>query len=84
MPGARSGQRCRARDLGTDRGDEGLRLRRDARRQRARAVLPVAAFSPAMAAKGSGSVINTGSMVGSLGLATGAAHGATKAARRCP
>ncbi|QIY93434.1 SDR family NAD(P)-dependent oxidoreductase [Streptomyces sp. S1D4-11] len=40
----------------------------------------MAAFSPAMAAKGSGSVINIGSMVGSLGLATGAAYGATKAA----
>ncbi|MFF4285711.1 SDR family NAD(P)-dependent oxidoreductase [Streptomyces sp. NPDC001633] len=40
----------------------------------------VAAFAPAMAAKGSGSVINMGSMAGSLGLATGAAYGATKAA----
>jgi len=40
----------------------------------------VAAFVPAMAAKGSGSVINIGSMAGSLGLATGAAYGATKAA----
>ena len=42
--------------------------------------LLVAAFAPAMAAKGSGSVINIGSMAGSLGLATGAAYGATKAA----
>lgn len=33
-----------------------------------------------MAAKGSGNVINIGSMAGSLGLATGAAYGATKAA----
>ncbi|MGW7247874.1 SDR family NAD(P)-dependent oxidoreductase [Streptomyces decoyicus] len=40
----------------------------------------VAAFAPAMAAKGSGVVINMGSMAGSLGLATGAAYGATKAA----
>ncbi|MET9388578.1 SDR family oxidoreductase [Streptomyces sp. NPDC002928] len=40
----------------------------------------VAAFAPAMAAKGSGSVINIGSMAGSLGLAGGAAYGATKAA----
>jgi NAD(P)-dependent dehydrogenase (short-subunit alcohol dehydrogenase family) len=40
----------------------------------------VAAFAPAMAAKGSGSVINIGSMAGSLGLATGAAYSATKAA----
>jgi NAD(P)-dependent dehydrogenase (short-subunit alcohol dehydrogenase family) len=40
----------------------------------------VAAFAPAMAAKGAGSVINIGSMAGSLGLATGAAYGATKAA----
>jgi len=40
----------------------------------------VAAFAPAMAAKGSGSVINIGSMAGHLGLATGAAYGATKAA----
>jgi len=42
--------------------------------------LLVAAFAPAMAAKGSGTVINLGSMAGSLGLATGAAYGATKAA----
>ncbi|WP_225077423.1 MULTISPECIES: SDR family oxidoreductase [unclassified Streptomyces] len=40
----------------------------------------VAAFAPAMAAKGSGSVINIGSMAGSLGLANAAAYGATKAA----
>ncbi|MFF3057716.1 SDR family NAD(P)-dependent oxidoreductase [Streptomyces sp. NPDC057909] len=40
----------------------------------------VAAFAPAMAARGSGSVINMGSMAGSLGLATAAAYGATKAA----
>jgi len=42
--------------------------------------LLVAAFAPAMAAKGSGSVINLGSMAGTVGLATGAAYGATKAA----
>jgi NAD(P)-dependent dehydrogenase (short-subunit alcohol dehydrogenase family) len=42
--------------------------------------LLVAAFAPAMAAKGAGSVINLGSMAGSLGLSTGAAYGATKAA----
>jgi NAD(P)-dependent dehydrogenase (short-subunit alcohol dehydrogenase family) len=42
--------------------------------------LLVAAFAPAMAAKGAGSVINIGSMAGSVGLATGAAYGATKAA----
>jgi NAD(P)-dependent dehydrogenase (short-subunit alcohol dehydrogenase family) len=42
--------------------------------------LLVAALAPAMAAKGSGSVINLGSMAGSVGLATGAAYGATKAA----
>jgi NAD(P)-dependent dehydrogenase (short-subunit alcohol dehydrogenase family) len=40
----------------------------------------VAAFAPAMAAKGSGSVINLGSMAASIGLATGGAYGATKAA----
>jgi NAD(P)-dependent dehydrogenase (short-subunit alcohol dehydrogenase family) len=40
----------------------------------------VAAFAPAMAARGSGSVISIGSMAGSVGLATGAAYGATKAA----
>jgi NAD(P)-dependent dehydrogenase (short-subunit alcohol dehydrogenase family) len=42
--------------------------------------LLVAAFAPAMAARGSGSVITMGSMAGSVGLATGAAYGATKAA----
>jgi NAD(P)-dependent dehydrogenase (short-subunit alcohol dehydrogenase family) len=41
----------------------------------------VAAFAPAMAAKGTGSIINIGSMSGSLGLPGGsAAYGATKAA----
>jgi NAD(P)-dependent dehydrogenase (short-subunit alcohol dehydrogenase family) len=42
--------------------------------------LLVAAFAPAMAAKGAGNVINIGSMAGSVGMATGAAYGATKAA----
>jgi NAD(P)-dependent dehydrogenase (short-subunit alcohol dehydrogenase family) len=42
--------------------------------------LLVGTFAPAMAARGSGSIINIGSMAGSLGLPTGAAYGATKAA----
>jgi NAD(P)-dependent dehydrogenase (short-subunit alcohol dehydrogenase family) len=42
--------------------------------------LLVAAFAPAMAAKGSGSVVTMGSMAGSVGLVNGAAYGATKAA----
>jgi NAD(P)-dependent dehydrogenase (short-subunit alcohol dehydrogenase family) len=40
----------------------------------------VAAFAPAMAAKGSGSIINISSMAGRIGLPGGAAYGATKAA----
>jgi NAD(P)-dependent dehydrogenase (short-subunit alcohol dehydrogenase family) len=40
----------------------------------------VAAFAPGMAARGTGSIINMGSMAGSLGLVAGAAYGATKAA----
>ena len=40
----------------------------------------VAAFAPAMAAKGAGSIINIGSMTGSLGEYGGAAYGASKAA----
>ena len=40
----------------------------------------VAAFAPAMAARGTGSIINISSMAGRLGLAGGAAYGATKAA----
>lgn len=44
------------------------------------AFLLVAAFAPATAAKGSGNVINIGSMAGGIGLATGAACGATEAA----
>ncbi|SEO63776.1 short chain dehydrogenase [Amycolatopsis saalfeldensis] len=40
----------------------------------------VAAFAPAMARKGAGSIVNIGSMAGSLGLPAGAAYGATKAA----
>src|SRR4029077_13054527 len=40
----------------------------------------VAAFAPAMAARGKGSIINVGSMAGQIGLAGGAAYGATKAA----
>lgn len=41
--------------------------------------LLVAAFAPAMAARGSGSIINISSMAGQIGLAGGAAYGATKA-----
>jgi NAD(P)-dependent dehydrogenase (short-subunit alcohol dehydrogenase family) len=40
----------------------------------------VAAFAPAMAEGGEGVIINIGSMAGSVGLPTGAAYGATKAA----
>jgi len=42
--------------------------------------LLVAAFAPGMVARGTGSIINIGSMAGRLGLAGGAAYGATKAA----
>jgi NAD(P)-dependent dehydrogenase (short-subunit alcohol dehydrogenase family) len=40
----------------------------------------VAAIAPGMAKRGSGSIINLGSMAGQVGLAGGAAYGATKAA----
>ena len=40
----------------------------------------VAALAPKMAAQGSGSIINVGSMAGQIGLAGGAAYSATKAA----
>jgi NAD(P)-dependent dehydrogenase (short-subunit alcohol dehydrogenase family) len=40
----------------------------------------VAALAPAMAARGTGSIINLGSMVGQIGLAGSAAYSATKAA----
>jgi len=40
----------------------------------------VAEFAPKMAAKGKGSIINVSSMAGQIGLAGGAAYGATKAA----
>jgi len=40
----------------------------------------VAAFAPGMAARGTGSIINSGSMAGRIGLAGGAAYGTTKAA----
>jgi len=40
----------------------------------------VAALAPRMAGRGSGSIINMGSMGGQIGLAGGAAYGATKAA----
>jgi NAD(P)-dependent dehydrogenase (short-subunit alcohol dehydrogenase family) len=40
----------------------------------------VAAFAPGMAARGRGSIINVCSMAGQIGLAGGAAYGATKAA----
>jgi NAD(P)-dependent dehydrogenase (short-subunit alcohol dehydrogenase family) len=42
--------------------------------------LLVGAFAPAMAAKGTGSIINISSMAGRIGLPNGAAYGATKAA----
>jgi NAD(P)-dependent dehydrogenase (short-subunit alcohol dehydrogenase family) len=40
----------------------------------------VAALAPGMAARGSGSIISLDSMAGNVGLAGGAAYGATKAA----
>lgn len=40
----------------------------------------VAAFAPAMAARGAGSIINISSMAGRFGMVGGAAYGATKAA----
>jgi NAD(P)-dependent dehydrogenase (short-subunit alcohol dehydrogenase family) len=40
----------------------------------------VAALAPAMVARGSGSIINIGSMAGQVGMPGGAAYGATKAA----
>ena len=40
----------------------------------------VAALAPKMAARGNGSIVNIGSMAGAVGLAGGAAYGATKAA----
>jgi NAD(P)-dependent dehydrogenase (short-subunit alcohol dehydrogenase family) len=40
----------------------------------------VAALAPKMAARGSGSIINVGSMAGQVGMAGGAAYSATKAA----
>jgi len=40
----------------------------------------VAALAPKMAAKGEGSIINVSSMAGQIGLAGGAAYGATKGA----
>jgi NAD(P)-dependent dehydrogenase (short-subunit alcohol dehydrogenase family) len=40
----------------------------------------VSSFAPGMATRGKGSIINIGSMAGRLGLAGGAAYGATKAA----
>jgi NAD(P)-dependent dehydrogenase (short-subunit alcohol dehydrogenase family) len=39
----------------------------------------VAALAPKMAARGSGSIVNVGSMAGQIGLPGGAAYGATKA-----
>src|SRR6202035_1683234 len=42
--------------------------------------LLVAALAPGMAARGHGSIINISSMAGQIGLAGGAAYGATKAA----
>src|SRR3979490_3342384 len=41
----------------------------------------VAALAPKMAARGAGSIINVGSMVGLVGLSGGAAYSATKAAQ---
>ena len=42
--------------------------------------LLVGAFAPAMAKRGAGSIINISSMAGRIGLPSGAAYGATKAA----
>jgi NAD(P)-dependent dehydrogenase (short-subunit alcohol dehydrogenase family) len=43
--------------------------------------LLVAAIAPRMVERGAGSIINLGSMAGQIGLAGGAAYGATKAAQ---
>ena len=56
-------------------------FRRALREQRcARPTWLVAAIAPRMAARGRGSIINLGSMAGTVGLAGGAAYSATKAA----
>src|ERR1700733_16263702 len=44
--------------------------------------LLVAAFAPAMAARGHGSIVNMSSMAGGVGLVGGAAYGATNAIAR--
>src|SRR5207244_2955993 len=49
-------------------------------RDAAAAFFLVAALAPEMAARGKGSIINVSSMAGQIGLAGGAAYGATKAA----
>lgn len=46
--------------------------------------LLAAGFVPGMAARGRGSIINIGSMAGTVGLVAGAAYGATKAAIAAP
>ena len=75
----RAGQQRRVLLVRADRGPRRGDLRRlFAANVRAPYFL-VAAVAPKMAARGSGSIINIGSMAGQIGLAGGAAYGATKA-----
>jgi len=64
-----------AADRGIGRGD----LRPAVRRQRPGGVLPGRCAGPEDGRPGSGSIISLGSMAGQIGLAGGAAYGATKA-----
>jgi NAD(P)-dependent dehydrogenase (short-subunit alcohol dehydrogenase family) len=73
------GQQRRDLDVRPDGGGRDGGVRQDVRQQRPGAAFLVGALAPGLVERGRGSIISLSSMAGGVGLAGGAAYGATKA-----